>query len=347
MKINVQKLESFTSDVLFNAGITKEEADIFAKALIHADSRGIGSHGISRLGIYSKRISAKVIKSGEELEIINETPSTYYFNAKAGVGVKMGRDMMDKCIEKAKQSGCCFAVAKGGTHWGALSFYTKYAASKGMIALVSCNAEAGVVPFGGFKPMLGTNPISVALPAKEHKPVCLDMATSMAARGKIVLAQKEGRKIPTTWANGKDGKPTDDPNEALEAKMLLPFGGYKGYGIGLIIDMLCCCLAGAGDSRHTNSFWKDFEHPQNLGYQMAVIDVSKFLPLDEFCRRTDKMIEEFKAVPTAPGTDEVLIPGEIEDRKEEAAQKEGIELSDVLINELKQVGAEYGVEFPT
>lgn len=346
MKCNCDLLTKFAADVMFSAGLTREESDLFAKALVHADMRGIGSHGISRLGVYSKRIKCGVIHSGVELKVLNETPATYHFDAQAGPGVKMGREMMDKCIEKAKNVGVCFATARGGTHWGALSFYTKYAAERGMIAIVSCNAEAGVVPYGGMKPMLGTNPLSIALPAKEHKPVCLDMATSMAARGKIVLAEKEGRKIPPTWANGSDGRPTTDPTEALAAKMLLPFGAYKGYGIGLIIDMFCKCLAGAGDSRHTNSFWHDFENPQNLGYSMIVIDVSKFCPIDEFCRRADSMIDEFKAVPTDPDNDEVLMPGEKEDRKEEISAKEGVELSDVLVEELKSVGKEYGVIFP-
>ena len=346
MKYNVAELTKFAADVMHAAGLTREEANIFAEALLHADSRGVSSHGISRLGVYSKRIAAGVIHSGVELKVINEAPSACYFDAQAGPGVMMGRKMMDRCIEKAKETGCCFAAAKGGTHWGALSFYTKYAAKQGMIAMVSCNAEAGVVPYGGRKPMLGTNPVSIALPAKTHDPICLDMATSMAARGKIVVAQKEGRQIPDTWALGTDAKPTTDPDEALKAACLLPFGAYKGYGIGLIIDILCHCLADAGDSRHTNSFWHDFEHPQNLGYQMTVIDISKFVPVDVFGERVDKMIEEFKAVPTVPGTDCVLMPGEKEDAKEKLSAEEGVEITDKLVAELKEVGEKYGVKFP-
>lgn len=345
-KYDVTKLTDFAANVMNKAGLTEDEAALFAEALLHADSRGIGSHGISRLGVYSKRIAAGVIHSGIELGVLSEGESVYHFDAKAGPGVCMGRQMMDKCIEKAKKTGCCFATAKNGTHWGALSFYTKYAAEKGMIAIVSCNAEAGVAPFGGFKPMLGTNPLSIALPAKNHKPVCLDMATSMAARGKIVLAQKEGKSIPETWALGPDGKPTTDPNVALDQKCLLPFGAYKGYGIGLIIDMFCHALAGGGDSRHTNSFWHDFEHPQNLGYNMMVIDIEKFLPISVFGERIDRMIEEFKAVPTVPGVESVLIPGEIEDKKQEISEKEGVELSDKLVAELKSVGGLYDVDFP-
>lgn len=345
MKYDVNALEKFTSDVLENAGLLHDEASVFAKALLHADVRGVSSHGISRLGVYSKRIECGVIHSGVHLKIINETPSTYYFDAQAGPGVKMGMEMMDLCIEKAKKTGCCFGTALGGTHWGALSFYTKYAAERGMISIVTCNADAGVVPYGGVKPMLGTNPLSIALPAKDHKPVCLDMATSMAARGKIVLAQKEGRSIPDTWGVGPDGAPTTDPSTAL-AGALLPFGGYKGYGIGLIIDMFCSCLAGAGDSRHTNSFWNDFENPQNLGYSMIVIDIEKFVPLDVFGRRVDDMINEFKAAPTASGVESVLMPGEIEDEKEEINRRDGITLSDTLVNELRSVGQRYGVDFP-
>ncbi len=345
MKISAEKLKTFAAQVMNKAGLTEEEAETFADVLIHADCRGVGSHGISRLGVYSKRISSGVIHSGVHLKVLSETASTYHFDAQAGPGAPMGMEMLNKCMEKAKESGCCFASALGGTHWGALSYYTKIAAKNGFIAIVSCNADKGVVAYGGAQPMLGTNPLSIALPAKKHNPVCLDMATSMAARGKIVLASKEGKEIPDTWALGTDGKPTTDPDDALEASLLLPFGGYKGFGISLIIDMFCACLGGAGDSRHLNSFWHDFKNSQNLGYNMMLIDVEKFAPLEAFCERMDNMIDEIKASKTAEGVSEILMPGEIEDRKEAAALKDGVEISEKLLNELILVGENYGVKF--
>ena len=177
-----------------------------------------------------------------------------------------------------------------------------------------------------------------------NDPFDLDMATSVVARGKVVLAQKEGRKIPLGWAVDKNGADTTDPNAVLDGGCMLPFGGAKGYAISLFIDLMCSCLGGSLNCRTTPHFWTDYEHPQNVGYFITVIDPSKFLPLEEFEDRVDDMLEEFKNCPTAPGVSRVFVPGEIEAGKERVSAAEGIELSDAIADELRRVGKEFGVE---
>jgi len=160
----------------------------------------------------------------------------------------------------------------------------------------------------------------------------------------VVLAQKEGRKIPLGWAVDKNGADTTDPNAVLDGGCMLPFGGAKGYAISLFIDLMCSCLGGSLNCRTTPHFWTDYEHPQNVGYFITVIDPSKFLPLEEFEDRVDDMLEEFKNCPTAPGVSRVFVPGEIEAGKERVSAAEGIELSDAIADELRRVGKEFGVE---
>lgn len=343
MRYSYEALNAFGIQVMVNAGLNEDEATLFIENLLFADSRGMGSHGISRLINYSKRVKCGVITPGANIEIIQESPSVLVLDGHNGIGAKIARQAMDLCIERAERTGCCAATVRNGNHFGAGAFYTKYAAQKGMIACMVSNSEAAVAALGGSKAMLGTNPLGVAVPAGRNDPFDLDMATSVVARGKVVLAQKEGREIPLGWAVDRTGTDTTDPNAVLDGGCMLPFGGAKGYAISLLIDLLCSCLGGALNCRTTPHFWTDYDHPQNVGYFLVVIDPSKFLPLDEFKERVDNLLEEFKGCPPAPGVDRVYIPGEIEANKEQLSHQLGIELSDAVAAELRQVGESFGV----
>lgn len=343
MRYDYEKLKHFGSQVMVKAGLEPEEADLFMENLLFADSRGVGSHGISRLINYSKRVKCGVITPGANAEVVQESPSALAIDGHNGIGAKIARQAIDLCMEKAKITGCCVATVRNGNHFGAGAFYTKYAAQKGFIALVVSNSEAAVAPIGGAAAMLGTNPFGIAVPARRNDPFDLDMATSVVARGKVVLAQKEGHDIPAGWALDKHGMPSTDPAAVLDGGFMLPFGGAKGYAISMFIDLMCSCLGGALNCRTTPHFWTDYEHPQDIGHFMIVIDPSKFLPMDTFLDRVDDMLEEFKACPTAPGVDRVYIPGELEANRERVSQEQGIELSDSVAEELRAVGKTFGV----
>lgn len=343
MRYPYATLKTFGVQVMVKAGLEPEEAEIFMENLLYADSRGMGSHGISRLINYSKRVKSGVITPGVNAEIVKTAPACLVIDGHNGIGAKIARQAMDFCIDRAKATGCCAATVRNGNHFGAGAFYTKYAAQRGMIAFMVSNSEATVAPIGGARAMLGTNPLGVAVPAGRNDPFDLDMATSVVARGKVVLAQKEGRSIPLGWAVDKNGADTTDPDAVLDGGYMLPFGGAKGYAISLFIDLMCSCLGGSLNCRTTPHFWTDYEHPQNVGYFIVVIDPSKFLPLQEFEERVDTMLDEFKDCPPASGAKRVYIPGEIEAEKERKSQVEGIEISDAVVDELRRVGAEYGV----
>ncbi|MDO4260582.1 MAG: Ldh family oxidoreductase [Eubacteriales bacterium] len=344
MRYSYQRLKEFGEKVMKGAGLQEEEARLFMENLLYADSRGMGSHGISRLINYSKRVRCGVITAGANAEILRETSSCLLIDGHNGIGAKIARESMDFCIERARDTGCCAAAVRNGNHFGVAAFYTKYAAEQGMAAFIVSNSEAAVAPVGGAKAMLGTNPLGLAIPAGRNEPFDLDMATSVVARGKVVLAQKEGRSIPTGWAVDKTGADTTDPAKVLDGGYMLPFGGAKGYAISLFIDLICSCLSGAENCRTTPHFWSDYEKPQNIGYFMVVIDPDKFLPRESFLERVDAILDEFKACPPAPGIKRVYIPGELEAEKERISLEQGIELSDAVVQELRAVGKEYGVK---
>ncbi len=216
-----------------------------------------------------------------------------------------------------------------------------------MIGIAMSNAPASILPTGGARPMLGTNPMSIAIPAGEYPPLVLDMASSVVAKGKIIFAAKRGdATIPKGWAVDEHGHPTSDPRAALRGSML-PFGGPKGYAIAFIIDILCSALSGARDSTRVRSFWDDLERPQEMGLFLGAWNVAHFLPLDAFKQRVDDLFREMKSCPPAEGVDEVYIPGEPEYRHKQDALREGVALTDAVVDDLKQLAEEYSIGFPS
>ncbi|MDO4487755.1 MAG: Ldh family oxidoreductase, partial [Eubacteriales bacterium] len=230
-----------------------------------------------------------------------------------------------------------------GNHFGAAGYFTKYAAEHGMIGVSMATANAIVAPTGSKQPMLGTNPLSIAIPAYGKEPFILDMATSVVANGKIKLAAKEGHEIPAGWGMDENGVVTTDPNKV---KFLMPFGDYKGYGVSLAIEMLSSVLAMANNSRNAGSFWKPGDgNVQGTGFFVGAINPGAIMDPEEFAKGVAAVIDEMKAAEKADGIDEVLVAGEPEQRKYEKAIREGVYVSDVVIEELKSLADEAGIPF--
>ncbi|MDW7657935.1 MAG: Ldh family oxidoreductase [Bacillota bacterium] len=345
MPYQTEGLRDFCEQILSKVGLSESEAANNADSLIQADLRGIASHGVTRLRTYANRIKTGVVKAGQKPSILNDAPTTLLVDANNGTGSSVGIQVMDLCMERARTYGSCFAAVRQANHFGIASYFTQHAARNGMIGIAMSNCPASVVPTGGRKPMFGTNPLSVAIPAGSYEPFVLDMATSTVAQGKVILADKEGKSIPDSWAVDPQGNPTTVPSEALKGAML-PFGGPKGYAIGFIIEILCSALSGAFNSREINNFWKDFENPQNLGWFMGVFNIASFVPREQFHDRIDQLFADIKACPPTPGNQEVFIPGEIEQRGVERRLKEGIELGDAVVADLIDLGKEYAVSWP-
>ncbi len=347
MRYNPQDLKEFGMAVLKKVGLSEKDAKIFLDSLVLAEMRGVSSHGITRLKAYSDRIKAGDIAVNTIPEIVSESDSIFVADGRNGPGMTVGIHVMEKCVEKAKKTGVCLAAVHHSSHYGFGGYYAMYAADRDMIGFSACNADAAVVPFGGAKPMLGTNPLSIAIPANRHPSLVLDMATSVVAKGKIHLYEKLGKPIPDTWIVDENGRPSTNPADIL-AGALLPFGGAKGYAISLIIDILCSALSGAKDSRQISSFFscpgsRDF---QNVGFFMGAIAIDKFIAIDLFKARVDQMFDEIKQCPPAPGFSNVLIPGELEQDFYTKNASEGLELSNQIVEELMGLAEQYGLQHP-
>lgn len=342
MKYTVASLQTFGVETMCRVGMSRADAELLMENLLLSDMRGIRSHGVTKLAGYVTRIERGVTSADAQPVLTMDQGAVFAVDGKNGMGSTIGTFTMRECIRRARESGVSFATVNHASHYGFGGFYAMQAAKENMIGFSICNSPALVAPFGGASAMLGTNPMSVAIPSGKHPDLVLDMATSTVAKGKIALALKEGKAIPDTWALDAQGNPTTDA-AAANVGALTPLGGAKGYALALIIDVICCCLAGGNDSRQIPRMFEDPREPSGVGYFMGAIDIGKFLDVETFKARADAMYDELKAGPAAPGFQEIMIPGEIEDRLSRKNRAEGIEINAATQQEFRDLSEKYGV----
>lgn len=296
------------------------------------------------MGIYIDRIKQKLVNTKADIRIIKDKGATILVDAGNGMGAVVTMKALALGLERAVIYGSCSLGIFNTNHYGAGAFYVKEAIRNNVAAHMYSNAPPTMAPWGGVDPYIGTNPYSFGVPSRRHHPIIVDMASSVAARGKIILAAKEGRSIPDGWAIDQDGSPTNDAQKAL-AGSVLPFGGPKGYGIALMIDIMAGILTSANFGPRIPDLYRDLTRPQNIGAFIQLTDIDSFIPLEEFFTRVDTMIEEIKSAKTAPGVEQIFLPGEIESIEEEKRAKEGIPLSKETVDMLEDLGREFNLKF--
>jgi LDH2 family malate/lactate/ureidoglycolate dehydrogenase len=336
-------LRAFCEEVFLSCGMAQEDASIVADSLVQANLRGVDSHGVARVGIYVKRLKMGLVNPHPNVEVVRESAGTLLVDGDNGMGQVVGVRALELGLDRAKESGGVSVGVRRSNHYGAGAYYVQRAVARDMVAFAYSNAPPTMAPWGGVDPYVGTNPYAVGVPAGEHRPIILDMATSIVARGKIILAAERDEPIPEGWAVDKQGNPTTDAREALEGSVL-PFGGPKGYAISLMIDIMAGALTGAGCGPRINSLYDDFDEPQNVGAFFQLIDIGHFAEPATFKARIDRMSEEIKSSRRAAGTEEIFLPGEIEFRTEQERMVSGIPVGTETVTELREVGRTCGVD---
>ena len=344
MYYSVEKLRDFCEQVWEKAGLSKEDAKICVDVLLAADIRGQRTHGTTHMKDYCDRMLKGTANNGVNMEMKLTSPTSIVVDAKHAVGMVAAPKIMKRCVEQAKVSGACCASVHNGCHYGLGAYYPMMAAKENMIAFSFANTPPLVAPFGGADPMLGTNPISIVIPAGKHPDLVLDIATSVVAKGRIALALKEGEKIPEGWALDKDGANTTDP-AAANVGALLPFGAHKGYGLMLIVSLLSFALSGADMDMDLPRFFEHTEKFSNVGYFMGCFDISRYCGVEDFKNRVDTMLGALKACRPAVGSQGVMIPGEIEYNKTIAAAEKGIDISEATLRDFKAMSDTFGVPY--
>jgi LDH2 family malate/lactate/ureidoglycolate dehydrogenase len=337
-------LKQLVASITVAAGVPATDADILADSLVDADLHGVSTHGISRLNIYIQRIRTGLINPRAELRVTNRRPSALTVDADNGLGQVQAVKTLDLLTPLARQNGLAAATIRNSQHFGALSYYCNKAAALDMVLLATTNCEPAVPPEGGSQAYFGTNPIAASFPSGKAFPIKIDLATSVVARGNIIAAQKLGKPIPAGWALSPDGEPTTDPNQALLGAVL-SMAGHKGYALALMVEVLSGVLSGAAIGPAVGSMYKNSDHKQDVGHFFCLLDIAAFVDIDEFKHRLDKTIDEIKACRKRPGATEILLPGERSYRISRQNLANGIPIEPVILNELKGLCREFGLEF--
>lgn len=342
VRVAWQSLKAFTHEVFVKVDMPPEDAEIVAEVLVWANLRGVDSHGVLRIPRYVEWVDSGEMNPRPNVEVLKETVATMFIDADRAFGPVVTAFAMNRVMEKAKQVGVGWALIRNLTHQGAMGYYSLMAAEKDMAGIALVCSPPNMAPYGAKAKGLHNSPISIAVPAKRHRPLVLDMATSVAAGGKLSLAVDKGIPIPEGWALDSDGNPTTDQNRA---EILVPVGGPKGSGLALMFACLSSIMA---DNPLLAPVLADTsqERRHNQNSIVAAIDIEMFIDVERYKGHIDTLIDCLKTLPRAEGVDEVLVPGELEDHCYEERTQHGIPLPEGTIRNLRHVAERLQVELP-
>ena len=321
--LTAEAARGFAARLLALRGLPEADAQTTARCLVRADLRGVDTHGIVRLPGYLDRIEKGLVTPAPVLEPRRISGAVAHLDGQDGLGFVVASRATDIAISMAQEMGIGVVGVFRSTHFGMAASYLLQAVEAGYAALVFTNASPAMPPWGGRAEMFGTSPFGAAVPNPRGAPFVLDMAPSVAARGKIRKAAREGRSIPLGFALDADGRPTTDPEAALKG-VVLPIGGPKGAGLSMLMDLFCGVLTGAAFAGGVRDQYKRFDAPQNVGHFILVMRPDIFIPAEDFAARMAELEVKTRANPLAEGFDEILMPGEPESRLEARRLAEGI-----------------------
>jgi LDH2 family malate/lactate/ureidoglycolate dehydrogenase len=347
VRVDADRLERFVTGVFLQLGLPEPDARVSARGLVLADLRGHESHGVSsNFFWYVEALRTGEINPRPDIRIVQDSAAITRWDGDLGHGFVVGERVMRDVIRRADQYGCAFASVGRSRHYGMAQYYSLMALDHDQIGFSMTNSHgAGVVPFAGAEARYETNPLTIAAPAGSEAPFVLDMATSTAAAGKIGVAARNGTAIPPTWAMGTDLRPTTDPNDALAALKLLPLGatreggGHKGSGLALWVDIMCGALSMRG-------FHGATDDPGEVNHFFGAWKIAAFGPIDRYRELMDNRLRAIRETPPAPGYERVMHAGQPEWESQRDREANGIPLHPSVVEKLRALGSETGVDAP-
>ncbi|KAJ6001288.1 hypothetical protein N7499_002799 [Penicillium canescens] len=336
-------LKSFVQQILIANGTSPSDAEIVAKCLVAADLRGVDTHGSNRIPSYMERIRQKALDPAATPTVLQVTPAVAQVDAHNGFGFVAAHEGMKRAIEMAKIFGIGMVSVKHSNHFGMSAWLVQQALESDMMSLVFTNSSPALPVWGGKEKLMGVSPIACGAPSgNERRPFILDMAPSIAARGKIYKALRRGEKIPTDWALDREGRQTDDPASALEGVML-PMGGPKGSALSVMMDVFSGVLSGSAFAGGvTNPY--DPSKPADVGHFLVAIKPDLFMTIEEFKGRMDYLYQRVVESDKMAGVDQIYFPGEIEMITEERRLVDGIPFAEAEIASLNKEADLAGIE---
>ncbi|HMR34225.1 MAG TPA: Ldh family oxidoreductase [Amaricoccus sp.] len=342
-RLTEAEAKRFALAVLTASGLSGEDAESVADGLVEATKRGVSTHGIFRLPQYSESLRAGRIEKAPKVGVIARRGCTAIVDAGGGYGFRPTRIAADLGIEIARENGIAIVGVRNSHHFGAAATYAKRPAAAGMIGIVTTTTKARIAPTGAKGPVVGNNPIAIAVPRRApHRPVLLDMALSQVAMGRIRIAAANGQQVPEGWGYDAGGRPTTDPHAILNG-LLAAIGEYKGYGLSVMVELLAGALTGSPFGLTADNH----DHPKGgVGHLVIVIAVDFMRDMEAFLDDVETLVRDVHASPKAEGTQEVFLPGEIEDRKVDEAERLGLLVSDELRAQLAYLAETLKIEPP-
>lgn len=341
MGIPAKVLRDFYHRILLAVGTGEAEAAITANALIDADLHGLETHGAMRIPPYIRVAKAGVIETGNKPKVEWRKGAVTLIDGNNGWGQPAGMLAVEEVTANARKYSMGAVSIHNTNHIGTCAYYGRLLAKAGLVGFVTTNSPPNMPPTGGAEPVLGTNPICFSAPASGGRVVVVDMATSVVAKGKILLAAQRGESIPEGWAVDKDGRPTTDPQAAIGGN-LLPVGGPKGYGLAMFADIFSGVLSGAAVAKNLNTMYSNDLKKSGVGAFMFGIDTSIFGAQD-VSERMDELIAMVVGAKRAVGVEKIYLPGEIEEDKAKQRLAEGVSVSAPVLANLNRTAAELGV----
>jgi L-2-hydroxycarboxylate dehydrogenase (NAD+) len=347
LTVTLARLKAFIHDALVRLGLPDQDAATVAALMAAADLQGSDGHGVSRLPQYARRIRAGGFNVRPSIEVVREQASTALLNGDNGMGHLVMTRAAEIAIDKAAHTGIAWVSSQFSNHAGPASLYASMPLARDMIGLYFAVGNANhLPPWGGLDMLLSTNPIAAAIPAGDEKPIILDMATTVAAYGKVKTKALRGETMPVGWMIDRFGKPLTDPKRADEG-MLLPLGGmeagYKGYGLALIIGLLAGTLGGAAMGKQVIDFNHDDDSVTNTGQAIAAIDIAAFGDVAVFKASVDALVRDLRNSSRMPGVDRIYVPGEHSHETRERRTRDGIPIAAALLRGLDQLADELGI----
>ena len=351
VRFRKEDLHDYAVRYLERFSVPARDAGIVADVLVAADLRGIPSHGFIRLhSYYGQRLAHGHMNPQAELKVVSETATTLTFDGGNGLGQVAGHRAMTRCVEKADKANVAVAVVHRSNHYGIAGYYAMMALEHGMIGASLTNSHPLVAPTYGRTAAVGTNPISVAIPSGKEFPFVLDMATSTVTIGRVTLHEKMGKPIPLGWGIDSAGELTGDPLKILGGRgALLPLGGaditsgYKGYGLGLLVDILCATLSGGRNL--TDVGGPDEARESDVSHLFAALRIDAFRPLAAFEGQMDRMVETLKNLPRMEGQNRIFVAGEKEYEAVLQNERLGVPVPEPAIAEIRREGEKAGIPF--
>ncbi len=332
--VGATALLSFVERALRSLGVPDDHAQTVAESLVEADLRGVQSHGVIRLPGYAASLRNGAIKAQPTVRVVTETDGQAVMDGYGGMGQVAVDAATRKAMALAQEHGIGAVALRNSNHCGAMAYFAIQGLAHDMLGIATTNAGINMTPTGGKNKLVGNNPIAIAVPTTRSWPMTLDMATSVAAGGKLDVAAAKGEPIPLGWAVDKEGKPTTD---AVAGRLgaLLPIGGPKGYGLAVMFDVLAGVLSGG-------RFGAGLGGPGSSQF-FLMLRIERFMPVVEFKARMDALIDQLHAWPPVEGSDRVYVPGEIEDALRTKRLRDGIPIEPKVLADLDALAAACGV----